>query len=69
MDDNVMRTYATKSTEARHYVQYDQGMGYESMCVGFIRDADENNLQCFMPERTSKSFYDYMVLGAFSMTV
>lgn len=25
MDDNVMRTYATKSTEARHYVQYDQG--------------------------------------------
>ncbi len=27
MDDNVMRTYATKSTEARHYVQYDQGQG------------------------------------------
>jgi len=25
MDDNVMRTYATKSTDARHYVQYDQG--------------------------------------------
>ncbi len=25
MDDNVMRTYATKSIEARHYVQYDQG--------------------------------------------
>ena len=25
MDDNVMRTYATKSTTARHYVQYDQG--------------------------------------------
>ncbi|XP_015588503.1 chitin synthase chs-2 isoform X2 [Cephus cinctus] len=25
MDDNVMRKYATKSTEARHYVQYDQG--------------------------------------------
>ncbi|CAH1788341.1 unnamed protein product [Owenia fusiformis] len=25
MDDNVIRTYATKSTEARHYVQYDQG--------------------------------------------
>ena len=31
MDDNVMRTYATKSTEARHYVQYDQG---ELECSG-----------------------------------
>ena len=28
MDDNVMRKYATPPTEARHYVQYDQGMGY-----------------------------------------
>lgn len=26
MDDNVMRTYATRSSEARHYLQYDQGM-------------------------------------------
>lgn len=25
MDDNVMRRYTTKSAEARHYVQYDQG--------------------------------------------
>ena len=25
MDDNVMRAYATTSTEAAHYVQYDQG--------------------------------------------
>lgn len=25
MDDNVMRRYATKSSEASHYVQYDQG--------------------------------------------
>ncbi|CAJ1083111.1 chitin synthase chs-1-like [Xyrichtys novacula] len=25
MDDNVMKRYATKSTEASHYVQYDQG--------------------------------------------
>ncbi|CAH1795257.1 unnamed protein product [Owenia fusiformis] len=25
MDDNVMRTYTIKPTEARHYVQYDQG--------------------------------------------
>lgn len=25
MDDNVMRRYATKSTEAIHYIQYDQG--------------------------------------------
>ena len=26
MDDNVMRTYATRSSEARHYLQYDQGV-------------------------------------------
>ena len=25
MDDNVARTYATRATEAGHYVQYDQG--------------------------------------------
>jgi chitin synthase len=25
MDDHVLRTYALKSSEARHYVQYDQG--------------------------------------------
>lgn len=25
MDDNVMAKYTTKSSEARHYVQYDQG--------------------------------------------
>ena len=25
MDDNVMRRYTTRSDEARHYVQYDQG--------------------------------------------
>ncbi|XP_038158757.1 chitin synthase chs-2-like isoform X1 [Cyprinodon tularosa] len=25
MDDNVMKTYATKSTEPSHYIQYDQG--------------------------------------------
>lgn len=25
MDDHVLRTYCTKSAEARHYVQYDQG--------------------------------------------
>ena len=25
MDDNVARMYATKSTEAGHYVQFDQG--------------------------------------------
>ncbi|KAK9707880.1 hypothetical protein QE152_g27556 [Popillia japonica] len=25
MDDNVMKKYTTKATEARHYVQYDQG--------------------------------------------
>jgi len=25
MDDNVMKKYATTSTEARHFLQYDQG--------------------------------------------
>ena len=25
MSDNVMAKYATKSTKARHYLQYDQG--------------------------------------------
>lgn len=25
MDDNVARTYATRATEAGHYIQYDQG--------------------------------------------
>ncbi len=25
MDDHVLRTYQMKSSEARHYVQYDQG--------------------------------------------
>jgi len=25
MDDNVMKKYTTRSDEARHYVQYDQG--------------------------------------------
>ncbi|CAF2375628.1 unnamed protein product [Rotaria sp. Silwood2] len=29
MDDNVMRRYADKSTEAAHYVQYDQGKRQE----------------------------------------
>jgi chitin synthase len=28
MDDHVLRTYCTKSVEARHYVQYDQGDFY-----------------------------------------
>ena len=25
MDDDVMKTYTLKSSEARHYIQYDQG--------------------------------------------
>lgn len=25
MDDNVMKRYTTKATEASHYIQYDQG--------------------------------------------
>ena len=26
IDDHVLRTYSIKSTEASHYVQYDQGI-------------------------------------------
>jgi chitin synthase len=32
MDDHVLRTYCTKSIEARHYVQYDQG------CLEAVQD-------------------------------
>jgi len=35
MDDNVMRKYTTRSDEARHYVQYDQGITYWSIFMGF----------------------------------
>ena len=27
MDDNVMKRYSTKPTEASHHIQYDQGKG------------------------------------------
>ena len=34
MDDNVMKRYTTPPTEARHYVQYDQGRkGVVCVCV------------------------------------
>lgn len=33
MDDNVMKKYATKSTEASHYVQFDQGISSYYHCV------------------------------------
>ncbi len=28
MDDNVMRKYTTMPSEAKHYIQYDQGKQY-----------------------------------------
>lgn len=28
MDDNVMKMYTTKPTEARHYIQFEQGILY-----------------------------------------
>ena len=34
MDDNVMNMYTTKATEARHYVQYDQG---KYQCISFTK--------------------------------
>lgn len=39
MDDNVMRKYTTRSDEARHYVQYDQGehlIFYRKIAKDFI---------------------------------
>ena len=33
MDDNVMKKYTTMSTEAIHYVQYDQGKHMVFVCV------------------------------------
>ena len=33
MDENVMATYTTKSTEALHYIQYDQGAVRRGLCV------------------------------------
>lgn len=41
MDDNVMRRYTTQSDQARHYVQYDQGlfeMLIELCLVGKVLD-------------------------------
>lgn len=36
MDDNVMKKYTLRSDEARHYVQYDQGMELYSLNWGEI---------------------------------
>ena len=36
MDDNVMKTYSKTAEEARHYVQYDQGLStsvHPSLCL------------------------------------
>jgi chitin synthase len=33
MDDHVLRTYCTKSVEARHYVQYDQGYFFFNLLI------------------------------------
>ena len=33
MDDNVMRKYTTTATEARHFVQYDQGKAVTGLVV------------------------------------
>lgn len=30
MDDNVMKMYTTKPTEARHYIQFEQGIFYSN---------------------------------------
>jgi len=33
MDDHVLRTYCTKSVEAIHYVQYDQGYFFFNLLI------------------------------------
>jgi len=39
MDDNVARTYATRATEAGHYIQYDQGTDRYCIirCIVYIK--------------------------------
>ena len=33
MDDNVAKAYATRATEAGHYIQYDQGESSSSYYI------------------------------------
>ena len=40
MDNNVMKTYTHESTEARHHVQYDQGILFHG-CISFINVFNE----------------------------
>lgn len=42
MDDNVMRKYTSVSTEARHYVQFDQGIK-----VHLWKEFNLNRVMCF----------------------
>lgn len=39
MEDNVMRKYATKSTKARHYLQYDQGETFIYIYINSLSQA------------------------------
>ena len=42
MDDNVMKKYSTKSTEAKHYMQYDQGAyGMKHSLFEVLRSVDD----------------------------
>jgi hypothetical protein len=52
MDDNVMQKYTTPPSEARHYVQYDQG---ELDSVLFVL-ADLDCEMCTHPSKLTESF-------------
>lgn len=42
MDDNVMRKYATTSSNARHYIQFDQGNIDVSTCMDAFENKEMN---------------------------
>lgn len=60
MDDNVMAKYTTEASEARHYVQYDQGKNQgriQNFCeqfVGFVVCALFFVLICILASTTHK---------------
>ena len=56
MDDNIMRRYADKSTEATHFVQYDQGENFYLIILLFLILIIEGRkmLSCFLISYTGQ---------------
>ena len=59
MDDNVMRTYATKSTEARHYVQYDQGHSLNHTVTSTVISLINDNKKLCYSRGTTRRICQY----------